>query len=213
MCWVVSASFWFTGRWFLFLETVGSAQAWSDSTQSCLSLNGSRAVCLCTERAYIFWCELCAFFLVCVLKIVFCKHLNSVIPKGNLNWFNFYNAGVWTPVQTIRCGLALCVPSLKQSHLLSCHHIIRENGSCPPPFILFLGMFFTRKQCICLWISSRRKKKNLKENSLKTPSSYLYWKQSSDFKVRVIFVGKTATCRKFSNQEWGLVGWGGVGVH
>ena len=133
VCWVVSASFWFTGRWFLFLETVGSAQAWSDSTQSCLSLNGSRAVCLCTERAYIFWCELCAFFLVCVLKIVFCKHLNSVIPKGNFNWFNFYSAGVWTPVQTIRCGLALCVPSLKQSHLLSCHHIIRENGSCPPP--------------------------------------------------------------------------------
>ena len=128
-----------------------------DSAQSCLSLNGYRAVCLCTERAYIFWCQLCAFFLVYVLKIVFCKHLNSVIPKENFNWFNFYIAGVWTPVQNIRCGLALCVPSLKQSHLLSCHHIIRENGSCPP-FILFLGMFFTRKQRICR-ISSWRKKK------------------------------------------------------
>ena len=140
------------------------------------------------------------FFLVCVLKIVFSKHLTSVIPKGNFNWFNFYVAGVWTPVQNIRCGLALCVPSLKQSHLLSCHHIIRENGSFPPSFILFLGMFFTRKRRICLRISRRREKKNLKRGLPQNSQLLLVLKNS------LIFVGKTALCSKFSNQQWGLVG-------
>ena len=70
---------------------------WISSTLECLTKPWHTRAQINTElstfaRAQIFWCEVLAGFFclfVSLLKAVFCKRLNWMIPKGDFSWFHF----------------------------------------------------------------------------------------------------------------------------
>lgn len=144
---------------------------------STMGSNEYRAICLCEGRARIFWYE---------KK----KNQNSILqtlelndPQRGFQLISFCIAGVFLHVHNPRWRLAGCVSefsSFKAKPFIKLSSYHWAKWVLFSPFISFLGMFFIRKQHICLQTSSRRERgEKKKERKLSQICSFfLYWKNS-----------------------------------